>query len=59
MKENSVWYAQKRRRILWENPALGWPRTDGGVLLKCSFKKQDMLVLKWFLLTQVRGQWQA
>jgi len=54
-----MWYAKERRGILWENPALGWPRTDGRILLKCSLKKQDVLVLKWFHLTQDRGQWQA
>jgi hypothetical protein len=47
------------RGILWENPAIEWPVTDMRVLLKYSLKKQDVLMLKCFHLTQVRGQWQA
>jgi hypothetical protein len=37
MKENWMWYALKRRQmlrgVLWENPALGWSRTELRVLL--------------------------
>jgi hypothetical protein len=50
MKENWMWYAKKRRKILrgilWKNPALGWSTINRRVLLKCSLKKQNVFVLK-------------